>query len=136
MKNAKSFTSPPSCWITGATFGIAVVISSSDTTVWFSTALRKSIDAAKSSDDILNAFCKEIVVSSAFWVSTCPRIESLVACTVWRCKSRPEKPAAAASAARLTVCETATPYCVKDCPRAVILSSAASVSAFGVNRSP
>ena len=43
IKNAKSLTSPPSCWITGATFGIAVVISSRDVTVWFSTALRKLI---------------------------------------------------------------------------------------------
>ena len=70
IKNAKSFTSPPSCWITGATFGIAVVISSRDTTVWFSTALRKSIDAARFSEDILNEFCNEIVVSRAFWLST------------------------------------------------------------------
>ena len=42
-KNAKSSTDPPSCFTTGPAFGIAVVKSSIDTTVWFSTALRKSI---------------------------------------------------------------------------------------------
>ena len=39
-KNARSSTLPPSCLTTGAAFGIAVVISSIDRTVWFSTALR------------------------------------------------------------------------------------------------
>ena len=49
-KNAKSFTSPPSCFTTGAALGIAVVMSSRDTTVWFSTAFRKLIASANSSD--------------------------------------------------------------------------------------
>ena len=65
IKNAKSLTSPPKDLMTGATFGIAIVMSSRDVTVWFSTALRKSIDCASSSDEIPIAFCKEIVVSSA-----------------------------------------------------------------------
>ena len=136
MKNVKSFTSPPSCWITGATFGIAVVMSSRDTTVWFSTALRKFIESASLSEDIPKAFCNEIVVSRAFCVSIWPRIESRVASVVWRCKSKPWKPAAAASAAKPTVVETAIPYCVKLFPNSVILSNAAWVSAFGVNKSP
>ena len=51
-KNAKSLTSPPSCLIIGATLGIAMVISSSDTTVWFSTAFKKSMLDAKSSVEI------------------------------------------------------------------------------------
>ena len=42
-KKARSSTSPPSCWITGPAFGIAIVKSSIETTVWFSTALRKFI---------------------------------------------------------------------------------------------
>ena len=56
--------------MTGAAFGIAVATSSRESTVWFSTALRKSIDSARFSDDIEKAFCNDIVVSSAFWLST------------------------------------------------------------------
>ena len=40
MKNAKSSTDPPSCFTTGPAFGIAIVKSSIERTVWFSTALR------------------------------------------------------------------------------------------------
>ena len=65
MKNARSSTSPPSCLITGAAFGIAIVKSSIDKTVWFSTALRKLILLASCSEDIPKAFCKDIVVSRA-----------------------------------------------------------------------
>ena len=136
IKNVKSFTSPPNCWITGATFGIAVVISSRDTTVWFSTALRKSIDSASFSDDIPKAFCSDMVVSRAFWLSTWPRIERRVACAVWRCKSKPWKPAAAASAAKPTVWETEMPYFVNCFPSSVIFASASLVSCCGVNKSP
>ena len=64
-KNARSSTFPPSCWTTGPAFGIAIVKSSIDTTVWFSTALRKSIFFAKSSVATPNAFVTEIVVSNA-----------------------------------------------------------------------
>ena len=66
MKNAKSFTSPPSCFTTGAAFGIAVVISSKDTTVWFSTEFKKLIASAKSVAAMPKALDKDIVVSSAF----------------------------------------------------------------------
>ena len=64
-KNARSSTVPPSCFTTGAAFGIAIVKSSMDKSVWFSTALRKSIFFASSSLEIPNALCREIVVSSA-----------------------------------------------------------------------
>ena len=70
MKNARSFTSPPRALITGATFGIAVVISSRATTDWFSTAFRKLIASARPSEESLKAFCKEIVVASAFCCSS------------------------------------------------------------------
>ena len=55
IKNAKSFTSPPNCWIIGATFGIAVVMSSRDNTVWFSTEFKKSIVVANWSAEMRNA---------------------------------------------------------------------------------
>ena len=64
-KKAKSSTFPPSCFTTGAALGIAIVKSSIDSSVWFSTALRKSIFFASSSLEIPNALCKDIVVSSA-----------------------------------------------------------------------
>ena len=51
-----------------------------DTTVWFSTAFRKSILLAKSSVATPNAFVTEIVVSSAADCSTPPSTASLVAC--------------------------------------------------------
>ena len=69
-KNARSSTEPPSCLITGAAFGIATVKSSIESSVWFSTALRKLIFFASSSLDKPNALCKEIVVSSACCCST------------------------------------------------------------------
>ena len=78
-KNAKSSTLPPSCLTTGAAFGIAVVKSSIDRTVWFSTALRKLIFLARSSADNPNAFVSDIVVSKAFCWSTPPRTASFVA---------------------------------------------------------
>ena len=64
-KTAKSSTSPPSPRITGATFGIAIVISSRDTTVWFSTAFKKSIVDASFVDEILNADCRAMVAVRA-----------------------------------------------------------------------
>ena len=77
-----------------------------------------------------------MVVSSAFWLSTCPNTDSLVASVVCLCKSIPLKPAAAASDARPTVCDTATPYLVNPLASSVIPSSAAWVSSFDVNKSP
>ena len=53
---AKSFTSPPNALITGPAFGIASVKSARLVDVWFSTALRKSIDCVNSSVFCLNAF--------------------------------------------------------------------------------
>ena len=79
MKKARSSMSPPSCLTTGAAFGMAIVISSIATTVWFSTALRKSIVPARSFASTPNAFIKEMVVSRACSCSTPPRTESLVA---------------------------------------------------------
>ena len=80
-KNARSSTSPPSCLTTGPAFGIAIVKSSIATTVWFSTALRKSIFFAKSSAATPNAFVIDIVVSSASCCSTPPRTARRVAST-------------------------------------------------------
>ena len=48
IKNAKSLTSPPRDFTIGAAIGIAVVTSSRDKTVWFSTELRKLIESARS----------------------------------------------------------------------------------------
>jgi hypothetical protein len=59
-KNAKSSTDPPSCFITGPALGIATVKSSIDTTVWFSTALRKLILLARSSAAIPKAFVTDM----------------------------------------------------------------------------
>ena len=59
---AKSFTSPPSALTTGPAFGIAVVKSCKEREVWFSTALRKFTELARSSVLILKAFCKDKVV--------------------------------------------------------------------------
>ena len=78
-KNARSSTDPPSCLITGAAFGIAIVRSSIDKSVWFSTAFKKSIFLASSSLDKPNALCKEIVVSSACCCSTWPSTANFVA---------------------------------------------------------
>ena len=64
-KNARSSTFPPSCLTTGAALGIAIVKSSIERTVWFSTAFKKLIFCANSSADKPKAFCNEIVVSSA-----------------------------------------------------------------------
>ena len=64
-KNAKSSTVPPSCLMTGAAFGIAIVKSSIFNTVWFSTAFKKVILFLRSAADIPNAFVNEIVVSNA-----------------------------------------------------------------------
>ena len=109
MKKARSLTSPPRAFTTGATFGIAVVISSRDITVWFSTALRKSISVARSLDEIPKAFCKDMVVSRALFSSSCPNTDSFRAAAVWFCRSAPAKPAAAASAAMSSASDTATP---------------------------
>ena len=66
----------------GAAFGIAVVISSKDVTVWFSTAFKKSIVPAKSAEEILKAFCNEIVVCNACCESICPKTDRRVASVV------------------------------------------------------
>ena len=111
-KNARSSTSPPSCLTTGPAFGIAIVKSSIETTVWFSTALRKSILFAKSSVATPNALVTEIVVSSACSCSTPPSTASLVASETCASKSAPILPIAAALAAISIVFSTATPYFV------------------------
>ena len=54
--NAKSFTSPPRDFTTGPALGIASTKSARLVDVWFSTALRKSIDCVSSSVLDLNAF--------------------------------------------------------------------------------
>ena len=136
MKYAKSFTSPPSCWITGATFGIASVKSSSATTVWFSTALRKSIVPAIAEVSIWKAFLSAIVVSNAFSCVTPPSTASLFVCSTSCSNPLPEKPAAAASAAILIVSETLRPYFVYSSPNARIFFKAASVAPWSVNMSP
>ena len=79
-KNVRSSTLPPSCLTTGAAFGIAIVRSSIEVTVWFSTALRKSIFPASSSVDEPKAFVSDMVVSSAWFWSTLPSTASLLAC--------------------------------------------------------
>ena len=116
-KNARSSTSPPSCLITGPAFGIAIVKSSIDTTVWFSTALRKLILLVKSLAETPKAFVNDIVVSSAFSCSTPPRTASLVASATCAVSSAPVLPMAAASAAIFIVSVTATPYFVNSFAR-------------------
>ena len=111
-KNARSSTSPPSCFTTGPAFGTAIVKSSIDTIVWFSTELRKSIFFARSSAAIPNALVKEIVVSSACSCSTLPKTASLVACATCAVSAAPVCPIAAADAAISIVLLTATPYFV------------------------
>ena len=111
-KNARSSTDPPSCLTTGPALGIAIVRSSIDTTVWFSTALRKSIFFAKSSAAIPKAFVTDIVVSNACSCSTPPRTARRVACATWAVRSAPVLPMAAALAAISIVLLTATPYFV------------------------
>ena len=63
----KSSMLPPSPLMTGATRGIACVMSSRLVIVWFSTALRKFVFAASSSLETPNADCILIVASSACW---------------------------------------------------------------------
>ena len=92
IKNARSSTSPPSCFTTGPAFGIAIVKSSIERTVWFSTALRKSIFDARSSAAKPKAFVREIVVSRACSCSTEPRTASLVAFATWAVSSAPTLP--------------------------------------------
>ena len=135
-KNARSSTSPPSCCTTGPALGIAIVKSSIDTTVWFSTALRKSIFFAKSSAATPNAFVTEIVVSNACSCSTPPRTASLVASVTCAVSSAPILPIAAAFAAISMVFSTATPYLVYSFARVCICLTIASVSSCVVNISP
>ena len=114
-KNARSFTSPPNCLTIGPAFGMAIVKSSIDTTVWFSTAFRKSICPAKSSAAIPKAFVKEIVVSRACCCSTPPSTASLVASLTCASKSAPTLPMAAASAAIFIVSTAVSPNLVNSC---------------------
>ena len=135
-KNAKSSTSPPSCFTTGPALGIAIVKSSIDTTVWFSTALRKLIFFAKSSAAVPNAFVIDMVVSRACPCSTPPRTASLVACATCAVRSAPVLPIAAASAAIFIVSTTATPYLVNSSARFLTSSRALFVCSVVVNMSP
>ena len=135
-KNARSSTFPPSCFTTGPAFGIATVKSSIDTTVWFSTALRKSIFPANWSAATPNAFVTEIVVSNACACSTPPSTASLVASEICAVRSAPILPIAAASAAIFIVSSTATPYFVYSFASNLICLTIASVSSCVVNISP
>ena len=116
-KNAKSLTSPPSCWITGAAFGIAVVRSSIDVTVWFSTALRKLISPRRSFVAVPKALVNEIVVSRALLCSTLPKTDKRVASATCARRSAPCLPVAAAVAAISMVSLIATPYLVNSFAR-------------------
>ena len=135
-KKARSSTSPPSCFITGPAFGIAIVKSSIDTTVWFSTEFKKSIFVASSSADMPKAFVNDMVVSNACCCSTLPRTESLVASFTWAVSSAPVLPIAAADAAISIVLDTATPYFVNSFAKSCISARALLVSAVVVNMSP
>ena len=135
-KKARSSTLPPSCLTTGPAFGIAMVRSSIDVTVWFSTALRKLIFPARSSEATPNAFVTEIVVSSACCCSTLPSTASFAALDTWASRSAPILPIAAASAARVMVSETATPYFVNSFASSLICPSILSVSPADVKVSP
>ena len=75
-KNARSSTSPPSCLTTGPALGTAMVRSSIEVTVWFSTALRKLIFFAKSVVAVPKALVMDIVVFRASCCSTWPRTAS------------------------------------------------------------
>ena len=136
IKNARSSTSPPSCLMTGAAFGIAIVKSSIFKTVWFSTALRKSIFSFSLSASSPKAFVKDIVVSNACSCSTPPRTASLVACATCAIKSAPIFPVAAASAAICIVFSTATPYLVNCFANNSTSFNALLVSSLVVNISP
>ena len=135
-KNARSSTSPPSCFTTGPAFGMAIVKSSIDTIVWFSTELRKSIFFPRSSAAMPNALVKEIVVCSACSCSTLPRTASLVACATCAVSSAPVLPIAAADAASSIVLLTATPYFVNSFASNSISFKALFVSSLVVNISP
>ena len=111
-KKARSSTSPPSCLITGPAFGMAIVKSSMEVTVWFSTAFKKLIFFASSSVAVPNALVSEMVVANACSFSTLPKTASLVASATWARRSAPILPIAAASAASSIVFSTATPYLV------------------------
>ena len=78
-KNARSSTSPPSCFTTGPAFGIAIVRSLIEVTVSFSTAFKKSIFFARSSAATPKALVTEIVADKASCCSTSPSTASLVA---------------------------------------------------------
>ena len=136
IKNAKSFISPPSCLITGATLGIAWVMSSSATTVWFSTAFKKLTVSSNSFPVTLKAFWIAIVASKACSWATPPRTDNLVAWVTTSSSCFPELPAAAASAANLIVSATAIPYFVNSFANSLIFAKAASVSDVAVNISP
>ena len=135
-KNARSSTSPPNCLTTGPALGIAIVKSSIDTTVWFSTALRKSIFLVKSSAATPKAFVIDIVVSNAFSCSTAPRTASLVASATCAVRSAPVLPIAAASAAIFITSTTATPYLVNSFASKPISFNALSASSVVVKISP
>ena len=136
IKNARSSTEPPSCFTTGPAFGIAIVKSSIERTVWFSTALRKLIFCASCSEETPKAFCKEIVVSSACCCSTCPRTESLVAWITCASRALPCIPIAAAVAAISIVSFIAIPYFVNSLPSLWISATALFVASPEVVMSP
>ena len=135
-KKARSSTDPPNCWTTGPALGIASVKSSIDTTVWFSTALRKLILLAKSSAATPKAFVTDIVVSSACSCSTPPRTARRVACATWAVRSAPVLPIAAALAAISIVSVTATPYFVNSLASCSTSAKALLVWSVVVNISP
>ena len=136
IKNARSSTDPPSCLTTGPAFGIAIVKSSIERTVWFSTALRKLIFCANCSADIPKAFCKEIVVSRACCCSTCPSTASFVAEITCAVRLLPVRPIAAAEAAMSIVSLAATPYFVNSLPNLWISATALFVESPVVVMSP
>ena len=135
-KKARSSTSPPSCLITGPALGIAMVKSSMEVTVWFSTAFRKLIFFARSSVAVPNALVRDIVVASACSFSTLPSTASLVASATCAKRSAPCLPIAAASAARPMVFSTATPYLVYSAASAWMSLTMRSVSSLVVKSSP
>ena len=135
-KKARSSTSPPSCLTTGPALGTAMVKSSMLTTVWFSTAFKKSVFLARSSVATPKALVRDIVVFRASCCSTPPKTARRVASATCAVRSAPILPIAAASAASSIVFSTATPYLVNSFAKSFMLCRAASVSAVVVNISP
>ena len=111
-------------------------MSSKLTTVWFSTAFKKSIVWASSLPLIWKALCKAIVALSAVFCSICPRVANLVAWITASLNSTSLLPAAATCPANARVSFTAIPYFVNPSANSITESKFCCVCSVVVNTSP